>query len=307
MISTSFIPEPAGSGKAGVGQVARMLEQFAVFGGLETGGVTRLCASAADGEARDAFAALLEAAGAQVRTDSVGNQYGIFRLAASEDAPLVMMGSHLDSQPQGGRFDGVLGVLGALETGRRLMQAKREGVVFNADFCAVNWTNEEGARFRPSLLGSGTFSGRINAEDALASRDDDGLTLAEALDAIGYLGTDNRRRCRPAMSSCMWSRARSWKRKACPSVSSRATGARPRWMSASTGSRRIRVQRRCNRAATRCLPLRKPSARYAILRTGGRTRFIPPSAGWSCSQIRRMWCPRVPICRSSCARSTTAS
>ncbi|SOE96470.1 N-carbamoyl-L-amino-acid hydrolase [Burkholderia sp. D7] len=167
-----------------------MLEQFAVFGGLETGGVTRLCASAADGEARDAFAALLDAAGAQVRTDSVGNQYGIFRLAASEDAPLVMMGSHLDSQPQGGRFDGVLGVLGALETGKRLMQSKREGVVFNANFCAVNWTNEEGARFRPSLLGSGTFSGRIKAEDALASRDDDGLTLAEALDAIGYLGTD---------------------------------------------------------------------------------------------------------------------
>jgi N-carbamoyl-L-amino-acid hydrolase len=70
------------------------------------------------------------------------------------------------------------------------MRAKRAGVVFNADFCAVNWTNEEGARFRPSLLGSGTFVGSLPLEVALSSQDDEGITLRQALASIGYLGSD---------------------------------------------------------------------------------------------------------------------
>jgi N-carbamoyl-L-amino-acid hydrolase len=185
MTSKSSIPDASDTGK-----LARLLAEFAQFGGLATGGVTRLCASAADGEARDAFATLLREAGAEVSTDRIGNQFGIFRLGSRADAPLVMMGSHLDSQPRGGRFDGVLGVLAAFEAGRRLVLAKRAGVLFDSDFCAVNWTNEEGARFRPSLLGSGTFVGKINVDDALASRDDDGVTLSDALAAIGYRGTD---------------------------------------------------------------------------------------------------------------------
>lgn len=190
MTLNSSIPEPLDATLNPPGELARLLTRFSQFGGLATGGVTRLCASAADGEARDAFAALLADAGAEVLTDGVGNQFGIFRLTETPQAPLVMMGSHLDSQPRGGRFDGVLGVLAAFEAGRRLMHAKHAGAVFNADFCAVNWTNEEGARFRPSLLGSGSFVGKIRMEDALASRDDDGVSLAEALDAIGYRGND---------------------------------------------------------------------------------------------------------------------
>jgi N-carbamoyl-L-amino-acid hydrolase len=185
MTSNSSIPETSETGK-----LTSLLAHFAQFGGLTTGGVTRLCASAADGEARDAFATLLRDAGAEVLTDGVGNQFGIFRLAHRTGAPLVMMGSHLDSQPRGGRFDGVLGVLAAFEAGRRLMLAKHAGASFDCDFCAVNWTNEEGARFRPSLLGSGTFVGKITMDDALASRDDDGVTLADALAAIGYRGKD---------------------------------------------------------------------------------------------------------------------
>ncbi|WP_250527519.1 Zn-dependent hydrolase [Caballeronia sp. GAWG2-1] len=188
MTSQSFMPEALGAGEPGT--LAALLTRFAAFGGLKTGGVTRLCASAADGAARDAFATLLRDAGAHVVTDAVGNQFGVFTLTDAVDAPLVMMGSHLDSQPRGGRFDGVLGVLAAFEAGRRLMLARRAGASFNANFCAVNWTNEEGARFRPSLLGSGTFTGKIAVADALASIDDDGVTLAVALAAIGHDGVD---------------------------------------------------------------------------------------------------------------------
>jgi N-carbamoyl-L-amino-acid hydrolase len=167
-----------------------LLQRFAVFGATPKGGVTRLCGSSEDKQARDLFAAELAAAGAQTRTDAVGNQFGIFPLTDAEDAPLVMMGSHLDSQPCAGKLDGALGVAAALSTGAALLEAKRQGAKFNANFCAVNWTNEEGARFRPSLLGSGTFAGAFAADYALARRDDAGVSLGDALDTIGYRGTD---------------------------------------------------------------------------------------------------------------------
>ena len=167
-----------------------LFERFAAFGATARGGVDRPCATVADGEARDAFEAALEAAGAETLTDAVGNQFGIFRLSGKPGAPLVMMGSHLDSQPLGGRFDGALGVAAAVHVGEALTRMKRDGTRFDADFCAVNWTNEEGARYRPSLLGSGVYVGRHTAEDALAVADDEGITLKDALAAIGRHGGD---------------------------------------------------------------------------------------------------------------------
>ena len=107
----------------------------------------------------------------------MGNQFGLFSLTGQGDAPLVMMGSHLDSQSRAGRLDGTYGVAAALRVGAGLMRARRAGARFTADFCAVNWTNEEGARFRPSLLGSGTYLGRHTVAEALACRDDDGISL----------------------------------------------------------------------------------------------------------------------------------
>lgn len=129
-------------------------------------------------------------AGGTLSIDAVGNQYGVFSLASRDNAPLVMFGSHLDSQPNAGRFDGALGVAAALAVGETLMAAKRAGGDFSADFCAVNWTNEEGARFRPSLLGSGFFAKRHDAPYALARTDDHGVSLGEALAAIGQCGRD---------------------------------------------------------------------------------------------------------------------
>ncbi|TCK29182.1 N-carbamoyl-L-amino-acid hydrolase [Ancylobacter aquaticus] len=171
---------------------------FAACGATPAGGVHRLCGSPADGEARAVFDLAVRQAGGTVCIDAVGNQYGVFSLAPQDDAPLVMFGSHLDSQPNGGRFDGALGVAAALAVGEALIADKRAGADFSADFCAVNWTNEEGARFRPSLLGSGFFAGRHDAAYALARTDDDDVSLGEALAAIGQSGSD----APPKMPAC---------------------------------------------------------------------------------------------------------
>ncbi len=167
-----------------------LLARFAGIGATPAGGVTRLCASAEDGVARDLFRELAEEAGATVRTDAVGNQFAHFPLTGGSAAPLVMMGSHLDSQSRAGRFDGTLGVATALCVGAALLRARREGTAFDADFVAVNWTNEEGARFRPSLLGSGAYAGTFSTDYALSRQDDTGISLGDALAEIGYLGTD---------------------------------------------------------------------------------------------------------------------
>jgi N-carbamoyl-L-amino-acid hydrolase len=187
MTSTS---SAAPQGAAAIGRLHALFQDFAACGATEGGGVHRLCGGAADGEARRVFASTLADAGAEALTDSVGNQFGMFRLADRAAAPLVMMGSHLDSQPNGGRFDGALGVAAAACVGAALLEAKRGGATFDADFCAVNWTNEEGARFRPSLLGSGAYAGAHDAAFALSRIDDDGVTLRDALAAIGALGQD---------------------------------------------------------------------------------------------------------------------
>jgi beta-ureidopropionase / N-carbamoyl-L-amino-acid hydrolase len=189
MTWTSCIPEGF---TVRPGRVGSLVREFGAFGALPMGGVSRLCASIDDGKARDRLSVLLREAGADVSVDAVGNQFGLFRLTDDQEAPWVMIGSHLDSQPRGGRVDGTLGVMAALEVGQLLLAAKQQGHEFSRNFCLVNWTNEEGARFRPSLLGSGAFAGHHSDGFALASRDDDGVTLAEALSSIGYRGTDAR-------------------------------------------------------------------------------------------------------------------
>ena len=189
MRSKSSTPD-AGQASTDRAGLQDLLARFSACGATPGGGVTRLCASSADGAARDLFGQEVRAAGGTLRIDAVGNQFGLFALAEGEGAPLVMMGSHLDSQVLAGRLDGTYGVSVALRVGDGLMRARRAGKRFAADFCAVNWTNEEGARFRPSLLGSATYLGGHEAADALGVRDDDGMSLGDALAAIGYRGSD---------------------------------------------------------------------------------------------------------------------
>lgn len=151
-----------------------MLAAFARFGATAKGGVHRLAGSHEDGQARGHLADWCVAHGMSVRTDPIGNQFAILDWAGT-GAPLLMTGSHLDSQPMGGRFDGTYGVVAACQAVAALRRhVAATGVAPAANLCIVNWTNEEGARFQPSLIGSSVYVGRMPLDAALGRRDRDG-------------------------------------------------------------------------------------------------------------------------------------
>lgn len=159
-------------------------ENYSRIGATDNDGLHRLTLTEADKRVRDTFVDDLEALGLDVRIDRIGNIFGR-REGTNPDAEPVLIGSHLDSQPYGGRFDGQLGVLTALETLRALDD---DGIETERPIEIVNWTNEEGSRFPNALLGSGVFAGQTDLETALALTDDEGITVQEALEEIGYDG-----------------------------------------------------------------------------------------------------------------------
>lgn len=161
-----------------------LIDRFAEIGATGDGGVRRLTGSPADGEARTLFARLAIERGASVVTDAVGNMFATFATAPDAETT-VLCGSHLDSQPTGGRFDGSLGVLAALDAASTLYA---EGAPLSHNLTVVNWTNEEGARFQPSLTGSSVFTGKYSSDFALDLRDRSGMSMGEALGKIGWLG-----------------------------------------------------------------------------------------------------------------------
>ncbi|MDE0717040.1 MAG: M20/M25/M40 family metallo-hydrolase, partial [Rhodospirillaceae bacterium] len=143
------------------------LMELAQIGATEKGGVCRLALTDLDREGRDLFIRWCEAAGCTVRVDRVGNIFA--RRPGKDDArPPVMTGSHLDSQPTGGRFDGAYGVLAGLEVVRTLNDLEIET---DAPVEVVAWTNEEGSRFSPPMMGSGAFAGVFPEEEVLARPD----------------------------------------------------------------------------------------------------------------------------------------
>lgn len=158
------------------------------FGAVdETNGVDRQAASAADGEQRKWFAGLLESHGFTVRRDAIGNQFGLLELVSG--APYVLTGSHMDSQPTAGRFDGAYGVMASAHACFRVadeLRAAPENARFN--LAVVNWFNEEGSRFKPSMMGSNVFTGKADLDTALATVDPRGTSVRDALDAIGERG-----------------------------------------------------------------------------------------------------------------------
>ena len=160
------------------------LMAMAEIGATPGGGSNRLALTHLDRDARDRLAEWCEAAGAEVSIDGIGNMFAR-REGRDHRLPPVLVGSHLDTQPMGGRFDGVLGVLAALEILRTLQDA---GVTTARPIELVNWTNEEGARFAPAMIGSGVFSGLQDADAAKGLRDADGKRLGDELEAIGYAG-----------------------------------------------------------------------------------------------------------------------
>lgn len=170
--------------------LGRLMDEVSKFGATPAGGLCRLSASAEDGEARNWLRKILIDAGFRVDVDRVGNMFGILDLAGS-DAPLVLAGSHLDSQPFGGRYDGAYGVVAAIAAAVALGTAARGSTARpTRNIGVVNWTNEEGARFAPSTMGSTVFAGRLGGDMALGARDAKGVTLSDALAAIGFLGAD---------------------------------------------------------------------------------------------------------------------
>ena len=168
----------------------RMMDTVSVFGATPAGGLDRQTASVADGEARTWLMQEFQAAGLQTLIDSVGNMFGVLSVAGP-DADIVLAGSHLDSQPNGGRFDGTYGVVAAVAAVRAVGEMlSSTGQRATKNLAVVNWTNEEGARFAPSLLGSNVFVGQLDSQTARSATDAKGVTLGAALDAIGFSGTD---------------------------------------------------------------------------------------------------------------------
>src|ERR1700691_738550 len=162
------------------------LMETAQIGATAKGGICRLTLTDLDRKVRDWFKARCEAFGCTVSVDEVGNMFARRPGRNNALAPIAM-GSHLDTQPTGGKFDGVLGVLGALEALRTLHET---GYETNAPIEIVNWTNEEVSRFAPAMLASGVFAGVFTPDYAYSRTDRDGKTFGAELTRIGYRGAE---------------------------------------------------------------------------------------------------------------------
>jgi beta-ureidopropionase / N-carbamoyl-L-amino-acid hydrolase len=164
------------------------LEKFADFGSTENNGVTRLALSEEDRIARDYFCSYCEELGMFVEIDDMGTIYAT--LEGLENKPPIVIGSHLDTVKKGGRFDGVLGVVAGLEVARTLVE---NNIKPRIPLMIVNFTNEEGARFEPSMMASGVLSGKFAKSTMLKKTDVMGITFEEALHSIGYAGKEESR------------------------------------------------------------------------------------------------------------------
>ncbi|WP_085506088.1 Zn-dependent hydrolase [Thalassobacillus devorans] len=164
------------------------MEKMNAIGKTLGGGVSRLALTREDMEARQLLVHWMEELGLSVRVDDFGNIYGM--LAGVEEDSIIMLGSHLDTVPNGGKFDGTLGVLAAVEVIESLIE---QGTTCRKSIMIVSFTNEEGARFTPQMLGSGAVTGKFAKEYVYQRKDNKGKTFKEALDAIGFMGEEKHR------------------------------------------------------------------------------------------------------------------
>jgi N-carbamoyl-L-amino-acid hydrolase len=156
------------------------------IGATEKGGCNRLAGTDLDRQARDLFVAWCKTAGCTVTIDKMGNMFAR-RAGKNNELPAVGTGSHLDTQPTGGKFDGVFGVLAGVEVLRTLHENKIETPT-PMEFSV--WTNEEGSRFQPAMQGSGVYVGRFDLETELNKTDVNGIRLGDELERIGYKGDE---------------------------------------------------------------------------------------------------------------------
>jgi beta-ureidopropionase / N-carbamoyl-L-amino-acid hydrolase len=160
------------------------LMELAQIGATDKGGVKRLALTDLDRQGRDLVVQWAKAEGLAVTVDKIGNVF-MRREGANPALPPVVTGSHIDTQPTGGKFDGNYGVLAGLEVVRTLNE---RGIRTQAPLEVAFWTNEEGSRFVPVMMGSGVFCGAFSLETAYAARDVDGKSVGEELERIGYRG-----------------------------------------------------------------------------------------------------------------------
>ena len=165
----------------------RSLNEISNFGQTSNGGLHRLAATPEDGQARDYFASIAASIGCTIRIDALGNLF-VRRAGADNSNPAILIGSHLDSQPLGGKYDGVYGVMAGLEVLRTLHDNNHQT---STSVEVVCWTNEEGARFAPAMMGASYFAGKYSADELHDRIDTDGVSLKSSLADIGYLGTDH--------------------------------------------------------------------------------------------------------------------
>ncbi|MBX9988148.1 Zn-dependent hydrolase [Priestia aryabhattai] len=164
------------------------LERFADYGRTPNNGVTRLALSEEDRLARDYFCSCCRDLGMDIKIDDLGCIYAT--LEGLEDKPPVVIGSHMDSVKKGGRFDGILGVVAGLELVRTLVE---HNIKPKVPIMIVNFTNEEGARFEPSMMASGILSGKFQKDVMVKKTDVDGVTFEQALQSCGYEGDRSNR------------------------------------------------------------------------------------------------------------------
>ncbi|MDZ4356895.1 MAG: Zn-dependent hydrolase [Variovorax sp.] len=161
------------------------LMELARIGATPKGGVKRLALTDLDKQGRDLVVSWGKDAGLSITVDKIGNVF-MRREGTNPSLPPIVSGSHIDTQPTGGKFDGNYGVLSALEVVRTLND---QGIRTEAPIEVAFWTNEEGSRFVPVMMGSGVFCGAFSLEHAYAAKDTEGKTVREELERIGYVGS----------------------------------------------------------------------------------------------------------------------
>ncbi len=167
------------------GRLRGSLEEMAKIGATPGGGVQRLTLTDEDKQARDLYVSWLEELNLEITVDEMGNIFGK-RAGKNNELPPVMSGSHIDSQPKGGRFDGILGVMGPLEVLRTLHE---NNVETERPIIICDWTNEEGSRFAPAMVASGVWAGALERDWAYDRTDINGKRFEDELIRIGYKGT----------------------------------------------------------------------------------------------------------------------
>src|SRR5690625_5000860 len=164
-------------------RIRKNIVEFANFGRTENGGVTRLALSEEDRQVRNHFVAYCKRLGLDVKIDDMGNIYAT--LEGKQITPPIVMGSHLDSVKKGGKYDGALGVIAGLEVIETFIETNIKPEI---PITVVNFTNEEGARFEPSMMSSGVLAGKFEKGEMMMKKDIHGISFKEALEEIDYRG-----------------------------------------------------------------------------------------------------------------------